>query len=349
MRTVLFLFLFVFLGWGLAGCDGSVTGTVDGNVDACPTDLDTYAAEVFAPTCGTGGCHGVDAPIVDLDLVSPGIVERLASAESLVCPGERLLVRGDPAASLLYRKVADATPTCGARMPVDGEPLTAPQLACLHAVIEALPGSNPDSDGGTVGDAGVCAGDLESCGGTCVDTTTHTNHCGGCDSPCTLGLSCVAGVCICAADRDVCGDACVDLQSDASHCGGCGAPCAAGQRCTDGACVACAVSATLSGDVQPIFDRSCNSNTCHGGARGAGDLPLERGRAYDALVNAPASRCNDGRLRVVPGRPELSYLIDKLEGHNLCAGGQMPLRAPALSTSEIAIVQGWICAEALDN
>lgn len=57
-------------------------------------------------------------------------------------------------------------------------------------------------------------------------------------------------------------------------------------------------------DVQPIFDAKCVS--CHPVAYPY--LDLRRGRSYDDLVRVPAAT-RPAFHRVLPGRPELSYLL----------------------------------------
>jgi hypothetical protein len=58
------------------------------------------------------------------------------------------------------------------------------------------------------------------------------------------------------------------------------------------------------GDVQPIFDRKCTS--CHPASYPY--LDLRRGRSHDELVRALAETA-PAFERVLPGRPELSYLL----------------------------------------
>ena len=57
-------------------------------------------------------------------------------------------------------------------------------------------------------------------------------------------------------------------------------------------------------DVQPIFDAKCVS--CHPMAYPY--LDLRAGRSYDDLVRVPAET-RPAFHRVLPGRPELSYLL----------------------------------------
>jgi hypothetical protein len=57
-----------------------------------------------------------------------------------------------------------------------------------------------------------------------------------------------------------------------------------------------------------------------------------------------AAQCSDGRLRVLPGQPSESYLMDKLMGTQLCAGKKM-----VLPEADIETIAAWICAGAPDN
>jgi hypothetical protein len=61
---------------------------------------------------------------------------------------------------------------------------------------------------------------------------------------------------------------------------------------------------SFSRDVQPIFDGKCTS--CHPVSYPY--LDLRRGRSYAQLVRVPAETA-PAFARVLPGRPELSYLL----------------------------------------
>lgn len=61
---------------------------------------------------------------------------------------------------------------------------------------------------------------------------------------------------------------------------------------------------TLARDVQPIFDRKCV--TCHPVAYPY--LDLRSGRSYGQLYRVSAAT-NPAFERVIPGRPDLSYLV----------------------------------------
>lgn len=79
---------------------------------------------------------------------------------------------------------------------------------------------------------------------------------------------------------------------------------------------------------------------CHVGATAPLGLRLDAANGYDLLVNRPSVQ-QPSLLRVDPFNPNLSYLIQKLEGTG-ATGGQMPLGAPALPQADINIVRQWI-------
>jgi hypothetical protein len=83
--------------------------------------------------------------------------------------------------------------------------------------------------------------------------------------------------------------------------------------------------------------------TCHTpvGRMPAGGLNLVTD-PYGALVNA-VSTGKRNMLRVVPGNPEASYLIHKLQGRSGIAGDRMPFSGPPfLTSSEIHVIKRWI-------
>lgn len=86
---------------------------------------------------------------------------------------------------------------------------------------------------------------------------------------------------------------------------------------------------------------SCTN--CHNavGARFAGNLDLSGEAGYAALVNV-ASRNRAGAVRVIPGDPDNSYLIQKLEGRSIF-GLRMPQNGPPyLTDGQILVIRRWI-------
>lgn len=83
----------------------------------------------------------------------------------------------------------------------------------------------------------------------------------------------------------------------------------------------------------------CHTNT---GRNPSGGMNLNHDVAYDQIVNA-AVRGKPGAVRVVPGDPNNSYLIQKLEGAASIAGRRMPFTGPPfLTDGQILIIRRWI-------
>ena len=112
---------------------------------------------------------------------------------------------------------------------------------------------------------------------------------------------------------------------------------------------------TFSSIQQNIFqaaDRSGRAacTQCHtpGGIRTASILFLTPTLAYAQLVNARAAG-KRGAIRVIPGDPENSYLIHKLEGRPGIAGARMPDIVPYLTDGQIQVIKRWIELGAQNN
>ena len=106
---------------------------------------------------------------------------------------------------------------------------------------------------------------------------------------------------------------------------------------------------TFSSIQHEIFDTTDSSGRlacigCHTdvGRTPAGGLVLLEGRSYQALVGQP-SRFKAGAIFVVPGDPDASYLIHKLEGAADIAGSRMPRgTGPFLTSGQMQIIRRWI-------
>ncbi len=95
-----------------------------------------------------------------------------------------------------------------------------------------------------------------------------------------------------------------------------------------------------------MFTPTCATASCHSGGAPPAGLNLQDGNAHAALVGI-ASTQDAGLLRVNPGNPNASYLIQKLEG-TASSGQQMPPGAP-LAQSEIDVIRQWITDGAIDD
>ena len=87
---------------------------------------------------------------------------------------------------------------------------------------------------------------------------------------------------------------------------------------------------------------SCGFGTCHGSGVGGLTLTEETTAADLIWVNAIGM---PGSVYVVPGDPDNSYIILKMEGTAGIAGSVMPTTG-ALDPDRIAIVRSWIAGGA---
>ncbi len=92
----------------------------------------------------------------------------------------------------------------------------------------------------------------------------------------------------------------------------------------------------FSTDVAPILD-GCTGELCHGAF------------THAAIVGVASTECCDPRLIVKPGDVNHSYIIDKIRGHHLCGGAQMPLELPPVALATDQTLVQWICGGALDD
>lgn len=84
---------------------------------------------------------------------------------------------------------------------------------------------------------------------------------------------------------------------------------------------------------------TCHTNAVHAPS---GGLNLLHDAAYDQLVNVPSHE-KPALRRVVPGDPDSSYIVHKLEGRPGIIGRQMPYSGPPYLTSgQLVIIRRWI-------
>jgi hypothetical protein len=90
---------------------------------------------------------------------------------------------------------------------------------------------------------------------------------------------------------------------------------------------------------------------CHtsSGRTPAAGLDLAGATAHAQLLNVP-SNGKVGAVRVIPGDPENSYLIHKLEGRTTIVGQRMPrTTGPFLTDGQIRVIRRWIELGAPNN
>jgi len=96
-----------------------------------------------------------------------------------------------------------------------------------------------------------------------------------------------------------------------------------------------------------VFTPTCATAGCHVGAGAPQGLRLDDANSYGLLVSVASSE-DPVVLRVNPGNPGNSYLIQKLEG-TASVGERMPLGGQALEQAAIDVIRQWITDGATDD
>jgi hypothetical protein len=98
------------------------------------------------------------------------------------------------------------------------------------------------------------------------------------------------------------------------------------------------LQATFQSIQDNIFTPICTA--CHVGASAPQGLRLDAANSFALLVGVASTEV-PGTLRVAPGNPSASYLIQKLEG-TAAVGARMPLNGTPLAAADIAMIRQWI-------
>jgi len=148
----------------LGGCPGSLDDPnkfLDGGSTSSGGCLD-IETEMFAVEgdqdkvgCAGMNCHSPEQP--EIDLVSPGVKDRLvgASINEACAPTAVVADPSDPEGSLLYQKVAGGTPPCGSPMPFVGAKLSESEVECVKEYISSLSSGTPGAGGNGTGGRGT--------------------------------------------------------------------------------------------------------------------------------------------------------------------------------------------------
>ena len=115
-----------------------------------------------------------------------------------------------------------------------------------------------------------------------------------------------------------------------------------------GSAASAAGTVSFSRDIAPVLQNRCA--TCHLTGQEAGNMALHSGGAYASIVNVPSVESK--LLRIKPGFAEQSYLMLKLEGKHLDAGGsgqRMPLAQSPLDEATLQKVRDWIMGGAAND
>jgi len=89
-----------------------------------------------------------------------------------------------------------------------------------------------------------------------------------------------------------------------------------------------------------VFSVRCAVPGCHGGPTAQQGLRLDPGFSAGNLINVASPR-DATLIRVIPGNPDASFIIQKLEGTQTL-GDRMPLFGPYLPQTTIDVIRQWI-------
>lgn len=115
------------------------------------------------------------------------------------------------------------------------------------------------------------------------------------------------------------------------------------------AVAACSPPPTYQRVQTEVLDKSCTFSACHTASAPAEGLSLDA-PAHAKLVNVKAHGAGATDLTlVVPGKPEASYLYQKLTQASPRVGAQMPNNGDPLDDARLGLVHDWIAAGAENN
>jgi hypothetical protein len=107
-----------------------------------------------------------------------------------------------------------------------------------------------------------------------------------------------------------------------------------------------ATTVSYNADLVPLLARTgCLSASCHGGTFNNSEYDLQ---TYEGIFGPGDQAQRFGLCNVVPGDPDVSYLIEKLM-ENPREGLRMPQVGPPLTTEEIDLIRAWILEGAQEN
>jgi len=107
------------------------------------------------------------------------------------------------------------------------------------------------------------------------------------------------------------------------------------------------ITANFSSIQSGIFSPTCAVSGCHFGAGAQQGLRLDSANSYALLVGVASSEV-PSIMRVKPGDPGNSYIIQKLEG-TASVGAQMPFGGTPLPQATINMIRQWITDGAIDD
>ena len=110
--------------------------TATATVIPTPTAIGAAVAFAAVERILVGNCAGCHPPNQNMNLMAGHVYASIVNVPSMELPSLMRVKPGDPAASYLYRKVSEAEPPVGARMPRNAPPLSADELTALRVWIQ---------------------------------------------------------------------------------------------------------------------------------------------------------------------------------------------------------------------
>jgi len=120
------------------------------------------------------------------------------------------------------------------------------------------------------------------------------------------------------------------------------AGCSGSPEGDSGSTQAAAEKSFYQAEIAPLLASNCA--TCHLTGQEAGNMALIPAKAIESLVGVKSVEAPN-LVRVVPGDPDASYLIMKLEGTHIDHGGsgaRMPFGGFPLDDGDMAKIRAWI-------
>ena len=348
-----------------------------GDAPALSPDLASIQANVFTPRCAISGCHTGGSAPQGLSLAAGSSFANLVGVVSNEVPSLLRVAPGDPDASYLIRKLQGEA-AVGGRMPLIGPPL--PQ-STVDVIREWISNGAMDSDAAPITAATVIAVAPEDNATLSAFPAEITVTFSQDMNRLTLNVDTVVldrsgGDGSFAEGNETSVGIAVEVSPNSRQ---------AIIRLTDASAADDAYRLTLLGTAaSPILDALGNSldgdadgtpggdfvslfsvasllptlsslqeriftplcSVCHvdGGIAGFTGLWLDESNSAVTLINVPSVQV-PALLRVGPGDPSGSYLVQKLEG-TAAVGERMPLGGPVLPESSMAVIRQWISAGA---
>jgi cysteine-rich repeat protein len=175
-------------GSDLAGESCQSLGWDEGDLSCNPDcTFDTNACSGGGPQCGNG--------VVEVDEACDGTDLDGETCESQGFAGGTLACSGD---CTFDTSGCDSGPQCGNGVQESGEDCDATDFGGETCQSQGFDGGELSCDNGCNFDLGGCVdcGELSYCDDHCVDTASHMEHCGGCNSPCNPDQVCSGGDCV---------------------------------------------------------------------------------------------------------------------------------------------------------